>query len=35
MIVSDNGAELTSVAVLHWPQERGVGWHYIVPGKSR
>jgi putative transposase len=31
--VSDNGTELTSMAVLHWSQETGVGWHYIVPGK--
>ena len=27
MIVSDNGTELTSHAMLRWQQERGVGWH--------
>jgi putative transposase len=32
-IVSDNGTELTSVAVLRWTQDRNVGWHYIAPGK--
>lgn len=32
-IVSDNGAELTSMAVLRWCQETGVDWHYIQPGK--
>jgi putative transposase len=32
-IVSDNGTELTSHAILHWQEERGVGWHYIAPGK--
>jgi putative transposase len=32
-IVSDNGTELTSMAVLRWCQESGVGWHYIAPGK--
>ncbi len=32
-IVSDNGTELTSMAVLRWSQETGVGWHYIAPGK--
>src|SRR5260221_5452809 len=31
-IVSDNGTELTSNAVLHWAAER-VSWHYIQPGK--
>jgi putative transposase len=33
LIVSDNGTELTSNAMLTWQQERGVGWHYIAPGK--
>jgi putative transposase len=33
LAVSDNGTELTSHAVLGWRQERGVGWHYIAPGK--
>jgi hypothetical protein len=33
MIVSDNGMELTSNAILKWQQERFVEWHYIAPGK--
>jgi putative transposase len=33
MIVSDNGTELTSRAMLEWQQERRVEWHYIAPGK--
>lgn len=33
MIVSDNGSELTSNAMLRWQQKRGVEWHYIAPGK--
>lgn len=33
MIVSDNGTELTSNAILKWQQERTVEWHYIAPGK--
>ena len=33
MIVSDNGTELTSNAVLAWCEEIGVEWHYIAPGK--
>lgn len=32
-IVSDNGTELTSMAVLRWCQETAVEWHYIAPGK--
>jgi putative transposase len=32
MIVSDNGTELTSAAVLRWASGR-VDWHYIEPGK--
>ena len=32
-IVSDNGTEFTSMAVLRWSQERAVEWHYIAPGK--
>lgn len=32
VIVSDNGSELTSVAVLRWVPGR-VAWHYIEPGK--
>jgi putative transposase len=33
MIVSDNGTELTSHAVLKWVEETGIEWHYIAPGK--
>jgi putative transposase len=33
MVVSDNGTELTSMAVLSWCQRTGVEWHYIAPGK--
>jgi len=33
MIVSDNGTELTSNAILTWQEERQVEWHYIAPGK--
>ena len=32
-IVSDNGTELTSNAILRWTDERRVAWHYIAPGK--
>lgn len=34
-IVSDNGTELTSMAVLQWVQDTGVNWHYIAPGKPQ
>jgi putative transposase len=34
-IVSDNGTELTSMAILRWSEERQVGWHYIAPGKPQ
>ncbi len=33
MVVSDNGTELTSHAVLRWQQDTSVQWHYIAPGK--
>lgn len=33
MIVSDNGTELTSNAILRWCSERRIEWHYIAPGK--
>ena len=33
MIVSDNGTELTSNAILTWADQSRVGWHYIAPGK--
>ena len=32
-IVSDNGTELTSNAILTWADENRIGWHYIAPGK--
>ena len=32
-VVSGNGSELTSMAVLKWCQETGVEWHYIQPSK--
>jgi putative transposase len=33
MVVSDNGTELTSNAMLSWQQDTQVEWHYIAPGK--
>jgi putative transposase len=33
MIVSDNGTELTSNAILAWQQQRAVEWYFIAPGK--
>lgn len=33
MVVSDNGTELTSNAILKWQDDRKVDWHYIAPGK--
>jgi len=33
IIVSDNGTELTSKAVLQWAAERRIEWHYITPGR--
>ena len=35
MIVSDNGTEYTSNAILGWAEETGVDWHYIAPGKPQ
>ena len=35
MIVSDNGTELTSHAILRWREKRSVLWHYIAPGKPQ
>ena len=35
IIVSDNGTELTSNAILSWADVTGVGWHYIAPGKPQ
>jgi putative transposase len=33
MVVSDNGSELTSNAILAWADQSRVAWHYIAPGK--
>lgn len=33
MIVSDNGTEMTSHAILKWCQDTAIEWHYIAPGK--
>ncbi len=33
LIVSDNGTELTSHAVLKWSKDTRIDWHYIAPGK--
>ena len=33
MCVSDNGTELTGMAILRWSQETRVEWHYIAPDK--
>ena len=32
-IVSDNGTEMTSNAILRWQQNTNINWHYIAPGK--
>lgn len=33
MIVSDNGSEFTSNAILAWADQNKVEWRYIAPGK--
>jgi putative transposase len=33
IVVSDNGTEMTSLAILKWCQGTRVEWHYIAPGK--
>jgi len=33
MVVSDNGTELTSIAILKWSQDCQIEWHYTQPGK--
>ena len=33
MIVSDNGTEFTSAAILAWAEDHRVAWQYIAPGK--
>lgn len=35
MVVSDNGTELTSMAILRWSRDRDVEWRYIAPGKPQ
>ena len=34
-IVSDNGTEFTSRAILKWAGDNEVDWHYIDPGKPQ
>jgi putative transposase len=34
-IVSDNGTEFTSKAILGWQTKTGIAWHYIAPGKPQ
>jgi putative transposase len=34
-IVSDNGTEFTSMAILTWVQDTGIDWHYIAPAKPQ
>jgi len=34
-IVSDNGTEFTSQAILKWAGDNDVDWHYIDPGKPQ
>jgi putative transposase len=34
-IVSDNGTEFTSRAILEWAGKNGIEWHYIDPGKPQ
>jgi putative transposase len=33
MIVSDDGSEMTSNAILAWADAARIEWHYIAPGK--
>ncbi|MET4221984.1 transposase InsO family protein [Bradyrhizobium sp. LB14.3] len=33
LVVSDNGSELASNAILAWADQSRVAWHYIAPGK--
>ena len=35
LIVSDNGTELTSNAMLKWTAINGIEWHYIASGKPQ
>jgi putative transposase len=34
-IVSDNGTEFTSRAILEWAAKNQIEWHYIDPGKPQ
>lgn len=34
MVVSDNGSELTSNAILAWADASRVDWHYIGAGQA-
>ncbi|WP_283966187.1 IS3 family transposase [Tritonibacter sp. AK171] len=34
-IVSDNGTEFTSRAILRWADQNAIPWHYIDPGKPQ
>jgi len=34
MVVSDNGTELTSNAVLRWAPDQDIEWHYIAPRQA-
>lgn len=33
--VSDNGTELTGMAILQWSKMMRIDWHYIAPGKPQ
>ncbi|GBR53233.1 transposase [Acetobacter pomorum DSM 11825] len=35
MIVSDNGTEMTSYAILAWQEKQSVLWYYVAPGKPQ
>ena len=35
IIVSDNGTEFTSLAILAWSKDAGIEWAYIEPGKPQ
>lgn len=32
-IISENGTEFTSMAILKWPESISLKWYYIEPGK--
>lgn len=34
-MVSDNGTELTSHAILRWQEDQSILWHHIAPGKPQ